>query len=130
MHKRAVVYDSLIPMPSAHTFDRLARFYGLDAVGSNYSVKIAFLTRVCTIWNMIMANAHLRVLGTSEVAKRMGLTTASVRRFAISGDLKGRKLAGERGGWVFDEDEVERFIKRQEKDRDPSKGGRPRKSDE
>lgn len=130
MHKWIVVYDQLMPMPSAHTFDRLARFYGLDWVGGNDSARFDFLPRVCTIWNMIMANAHLRVLGTSEVAKRMGLTTASVRRFAISGDLKGRKLAGERGGWVFDEDEVERFIKRQEKDRDPAKGGRPRKSDE
>jgi hypothetical protein len=117
-------------MPSAHTFDRLTGFYGLDADFSNRSARIAFLPIVCTMWNMVMANAHLRVLGTSEVALRMGLTTASVRRFAISGDLKGRKLAGDRGGWVFDEDEVERFIKRQEKDRDPSKGGRPRKSDE
>jgi len=71
-----------------------------------------------------MANAHLRVLSTGDVAKRMGVTTATIRRFAIAGQLKGRKL-GERS-WVFDEEDVDRFIRRYDGDIDPAAGGRPR----
>jgi predicted DNA-binding transcriptional regulator AlpA len=73
---------------------------------------------------MNMVNAHLKVLSTADVAKKMGLATASVRRFAISGDLKGRKLGAR--SWVFDEDEVEKFIRRYDKELDPASGGRPR----
>jgi len=79
---------------------------------------------VCTIGNMIMANAHKKVLSTYQVAERMGVRTASVRRFAISGELVGRKLT-ERA-WVFDEDEVEKFIRRRGRGGDPGKGGRPK----
>lgn len=71
---------------------------------------------------MIMANAHLRVLSTHEVAKKLGMTTSSIRRLAIAGELVGRKI-GERA-WAFDEDEVEKFKRRDAKS--PSKGGRPR----
>lgn len=71
-----------------------------------------------------MANAHKKVLSTHQVAKRMGLQTASVRRFAIAGELVGRKLT-ERA-WVFDEDDVEKFIRRRELERDPALGGRPK----
>jgi len=73
---------------------------------------------------MIMANAHLRVLSTREVARKLGLTTGSVRRLALSGELVGRKI-GERA-WAFDEDEVEKFKRRDDRD-DGSKGGRPRR---
>lgn len=73
---------------------------------------------------MIMANAHKKVLSTYDVAKMMGVRTASVRRFAISGDLIGRKLT-ERA-WVFDEDEVAKFIRRRNRDLQAGKGGRPK----
>ena len=69
-----------------------------------------------------MANAHLKVLSTLEVARRLGMTTASVRRFALAGELVGRKI-GERA-WAFDEDEVAKFIRSRDR-RDTSKGGRP-----
>jgi len=71
-----------------------------------------------------MANAHMKVLSTGDVARRMGLATASVRRFAIDGALKGRKLGART--WVFDEDEVEKFIRRYDDAIDPASGGRPR----
>ena len=73
---------------------------------------------------MVMANAHKKVLSTFEVAQLMGLRTASVRRFAISGELVGRKLT-ERA-WVFDEDDVARFIRRRDRSGDEGKGGRPK----
>jgi hypothetical protein len=73
---------------------------------------------------MVMANAHKKVLSTFEVAKLMGLRTASIRRFAISGELVGRKLT-ERA-WVFDEDDVAKFIRRRGRDIDGGKGGRPK----
>lgn len=41
MHKRIVVYGPLMPMPSAHTFHRLARFYGVDTVRGNGSAGFA-----------------------------------------------------------------------------------------
>ena len=73
---------------------------------------------------MIMANAHKKVLSTKQVAKMVGVRTASVRRFAISGELTGRKLT-ERA-WVFDEDEVAKFIRRRDRAGDEGKGGRPK----
>jgi len=73
---------------------------------------------------MVMANAHRKVLSTHEVAQRIGVRTASVRRFAISGDLVGRKLT-ERA-WVFDAEEVEKFIRRRGRGGDPGRGGRPK----
>lgn len=71
-----------------------------------------------------MANAHMKVLSTSDVAKLMGVRTASVRRYAIAGDLKGRKLGAR--AWVFDEEEVEKFIRRYDAGLEPTNGGRPR----
>ena len=71
-----------------------------------------------------MANSHLKVLSTADVAKRMGLASASVRRFAIVGILKGRKLGAR--SWVFDEDDVAKFIRTYDASLDRSLGGGPR----
>ena len=71
-----------------------------------------------------MANSHLKVLSTADVAKRMGLADASVRRFAIDGILKGRKLGAR--SWVFDEDDVAKFIRTYDASLDPALGGGPR----
>jgi excisionase family DNA binding protein len=73
---------------------------------------------------MVMANSHLKVLSTADVAKRMGVASASVRRFAIDGMLKGRKLGAR--AWVFDEDEVDKFIRSYDASLDPALGGGPR----
>jgi hypothetical protein len=72
----------------------------------------------------MVANAHNKVLCTLQVAKRLGLQTASVRRFAISGELVGRKLHDR--AWVFDEDDVEKFARQRERSHDPARGGRPK----
>ena len=71
-----------------------------------------------------MANSHLKVLSTADVAKRMGLADASVRRFAIDGILKGRKLGAR--SWEFDEDDVAKFIRSYDASLDPAQGGGPR----
>jgi len=71
-----------------------------------------------------MATIKIRTLSTGQVAEMMGLSTASVRRFAIDGLLKGRRHGAR--AWVFDEDEVKRFIRSYESSLDPSLGGGPR----
>lgn len=71
-----------------------------------------------------MAASQPKVLSTADVAKRMGVSTASVRRYAIDKLLKGRKLGAR--SWVFDPDEVERFIRDYDASIDPSLGGGPR----
>jgi excisionase family DNA binding protein len=108
-------------MPSAVGSVHLL-YAGGGAVGKGGRFDSVF--RVCTIGNMVMANSHLKVLSTADVARRMGLTTASVRRFAIAGELRGRKLGAR--SWVFDEDDVERFIRKHDESLDPASGGRPR----
>lgn len=72
-----------------------------------------------------MAAAPLKILSTLEVARRLGMTTASIRRFAIAGDLVGTKV-GQRS-WAFNPRDVEAFARKRERDRDPQKGGRPKR---
>jgi hypothetical protein len=66
------------------------------------------------------------VLDTSDVAGLAKVTTACVRLWAESGRLKGRRLAKGKGSWVFTRKDVREFLDRDDRDRDPSKGGRPR----
>ena len=79
---------------------------------------------VCTIGDMVMATIKIKTLSTGEVADLMGLSTASVRRFAIDGILKGRRHGAR--AWVFDEDDVRKFVRSYEASLDPSVGGGPR----
>lgn len=69
------------------------------------------------------------VLGTADVADVMKTSTATVRRWAESGKLKGRRLAGGNGSWAFSGKVVLAFLERDERERDTSKGGRPRIGD-
>jgi hypothetical protein len=68
------------------------------------------------------------VLGTSDVADFFNVDTATVRRWAESGRLVGKRLAGGRGSWAFSGISVRDFSERDELERDLSKGGRPRGS--
>jgi len=71
-----------------------------------------------------MATIKIKTLSTGQVADLMGLSTASVRRFAIDGLLKGRRHGAR--AWVFDEDDVQKFIRSYESSLDPALGGGPR----
>jgi hypothetical protein len=73
---------------------------------------------------MVMATIKIKTLSTGQVADLMGLSTASVRRFAIDGLLKGRRHGAR--AWVFDEDDVRKFIRSYEAGLDPTLGGGPR----
>lgn len=102
-----------------------AGWYGRQGgLGKLAATPLATLASPGRFQGMIMANAHLRVLSTREVARKLGMTTGSIRRLALSGELVGRKI-GERA-WAFDEDEVEKFQRRDAKD-DGTRGGRPRR---
>ena len=71
-----------------------------------------------------MAKIRIKPLSTGQVAEMMGLSTASVRRFAINGLLKGQRHGAR--AWQFDEDEVQKFIRSYDASLDPSLGGGPR----
>jgi phage terminase Nu1 subunit (DNA packaging protein) len=73
---------------------------------------------------MVMATIKIKTLSTGQVADLMGLSTASVRRFAIDGLLKGRRHGAR--AWVFDDDVVKKFIRSYEASLDKSLGGGPR----
>jgi hypothetical protein len=69
------------------------------------------------------------MLGTADVAKLMKTTSKTVRIWAEEGELKGHRLADGTGPWVFSGKVVREFLERDQRDRDPGKGGRPRKGE-
>jgi predicted site-specific integrase-resolvase len=66
------------------------------------------------------------VLDTAGVADMFDVNAATVRRWAEAGRLIGRRLAKGKGSWVFTGKNVREFMERDELERNPSKGGRPR----
>lgn len=68
------------------------------------------------------------VFDTARVAKMFDVDTATVRRWAESGRLVGKRLANGKGSWVFSAKSVREFKDRDAREHDPSKGGRPRGS--
>jgi len=72
-----------------------------------------------------MAHNDTDILDTQAVADLAGVTTACVRLWAEKQRLKGRRLAGGKGSWVFTRKDVADFLEQRQRDSDPAKGGRP-----
>lgn len=129
MHKRIVVYDRPMPMPSAHTFDRLDGFYGVDAVRGNDSVQFDLGARIGTIGGMIMALQNHRgrkLISCRQAAETYGCTMRYIRRLAKDGKLE-TELVG--GSYLFDEAAVKALAalagKAEGRERKRSEGFKP-----
>ena len=56
-------------------------------------------------------SADKELLSTSEVAKKLGLTSGRVRQLLLSGELKGKKVGA---FWVIERRKLERYLKQKE----------------
>lgn len=56
----------------------------------------------------MMCMNNFRLMGGPDAAKRLGVTRATVNRWAEAGRIPALGRVGERGIWVFDHDAIER----------------------